>query len=99
MVQQRSKAGPIAQGRGAARVAEEVRLQELEPPLRVWAGHPFKVCKRPLSGVVSREAAAKLMEDYAHKDCLDKDSGLGLGAWLLGGGIALAALSQVQKRS
>ena len=66
-------------------------------PLRVWAGHPCRVCKRPLSGVVSREDAAKHMEDFAHKECLKKDSGPGFGTFLAGGA-ALLALSQLNKR-
>ncbi|GEM_PF-1933099 len=66
-------------------------------PLKVWAGHPCKVCKRPLPGVVSREDAAKAMVNFGHTDCL-KDEGPGLG-WLLAGGAGLYALSQMQKRA
>ena len=66
--------------------------------LKVWIGHPCKVCKKPMSGVVSRENAAKAMESFGHSDCLKKDSGSGVG-WLLAGSAAIAAVSQARKRS
>ncbi len=72
-------------------------VEELRP-LKVWIGHPCRVCKRPLPGVVSREDAAKLMENFGHTACLEKE-GPGLLPWLLAGGVALTALSQMQKRS
>jgi len=65
-------------------------------PLKVWAGHPCMVCKKPLPGIVSREDAAKAMKDFGHKDCLKKESGSGLG-WLLGGAAAVVALSALSK--
>ncbi|MBI4235869.1 MAG: hypothetical protein HY688_00745 [Chloroflexi bacterium] len=46
-------------------------VMELEP-LRAWAGHPCKVCKKPMSGVVDRELAAKLQEELAHVTCIKK---------------------------
>jgi hypothetical protein len=46
--------------------------------------------------VVDREAAATLMQDFAHKTCLE-NQGPGLG-WLLAGGAALVGLSQLSKK-
>lgn len=53
-------------------------------PLKVWQGHPCAVCKKPMLGLVSREAASKLMKDIGHSDCLDKQ-GSNLGKLLLAG--------------
>jgi regulator of replication initiation timing len=65
-------------------------------PLQVWAGHPCKKCQMPMSGLVDRETAAKLMHGFGHKACLEKQ-GSGLGGLLLAGG-ALAALAQLGKK-
>ncbi len=70
---------------------------ELEP-LRVWVGHPCKVCKRPLRGAVSQEAAARLMQDFGHTACLKDDSGSGLGELALGAA-AIWGLAQLGKRA
>lgn len=78
-------------------IALVAEVKELRP-LKVWAGHPCKHCKKPLSGAVSREDAAKLMEDFGHPECNKKHSGSGVG-WLIAGSAALAALSQNKKRS
>jgi len=64
-------------------------------PLKVWAGHPCKICNKPLPGIVSREDAAKAMKDFGHADCLKQDSGPG-GA-IAAGLIGLYALSQMRK--
>ena len=72
-------------------------VQELRP-LKVWAGHPCKHCKKPLLGVASREDAARLLEDFGHAECIKEHSGSGLG-WLIAGGAAIAALSQTKKKS
>lgn len=40
-------------------------------PLKVWTGHPCKVCKKPLSGAVERKSAASLLKDFSHAKCLD----------------------------
>jgi DNA repair exonuclease SbcCD ATPase subunit len=66
-------------------------------PLNVWVGHPCKVCKQPLPGIVSREDAAKAMENFGHTECLKKDSGSGVA--LLAGLAGLYALSQMRKGS
>ncbi len=49
---------------------DELRL------LRVWVGHPCKVCGKPTSGVTAREVAAKMLREggYAHGKCLKKKS-------------------------
>jgi len=70
-------------------------VTELEP-LRVWSGHPCRKCKRPMAGVVAREDAARLMQNFGHAACMRNDSGPGLGA-LAAGAAALYALSQVRK--
>ena len=43
---------------------DELRL------LKVWAGHPCKVCGKPTPGVTTREVAAKLLREggYGHGD-------------------------------
>ncbi len=49
---------------------EELRL------LKVWVGHPCKVCGKSTPGVTTREVAARLLREggYAHGDCLKKRS-------------------------
>ena len=49
---------------------EELRL------LKVWVGHPGKVCGKPTPGVTTREVDARILRDggYAHGDCLEKRS-------------------------
>ncbi len=49
---------------------EELRL------LKIWVGHPCKVCSKPTPGVTTREVAARILRDggYAHGDCLKKRS-------------------------
>lgn len=61
------------------------QLQVLEP-LKVWQGHPCVVCKKPMHGAVSREDAARLLQDFGHRECLAK-RGFGLGKALLAGGV------------
>jgi hypothetical protein len=85
-----------AQQRGQENQALKRTVAELEP-LRVWAGHPCKVCKRPLSGVVSRENVVKAMKNFGHTDCLKKESGSGEA--LLAGLAGLYALLQIRKGS
>jgi len=50
--------------------------QELEElrQLKVWVGHPCKVCSKPTPGVTTRKVAARILRDggYAHGDCLKK---------------------------
>lgn len=65
--------------------------------LKVWVGHPCRFCKKPQSGVVSREDAEKVMEDFGHQDCIKKHSGSKVG-WFLVGAATLAALSGTHKR-
>ncbi len=72
-------------------------VAELEP-LRVWDGHPCKVCKSPLRGGVSQENAARLMQDFGHTACLKNDSGPGLTALAIGAA-TLWGLSQTRERS
>ena len=86
----------IAQQREQENQVLKKTLGDLEP-LRVWAGHPCKVCKKPMGGVVSRETAAELMQDLAHTDCLKQDSGAG-GA-LVAGLAGLYGLSRLRKGS
>lgn len=68
------------------------QLQRLAP-LEVWSGHPCSVCNRPMSGVVARETAARVMKEFGHKDCLEQSNsrvgklalaGAAIGAGLLG---------------
>ena len=49
---------------------EELRL------LKVWVGHPCKVCGKPTPGTTTREVAAKLLREggYGHSKCLKKRS-------------------------
>jgi DNA repair exonuclease SbcCD ATPase subunit len=70
-------------------------LRQLEP-LKAWAGHPCSVCRKPMTGSVSRELAAKLQKDIGHKGCLDK-RGSGLGKMLVAG-VGLYGLSQLRQR-
>lgn len=70
-------------------------IQQLEP-LKVWAGHPCSVCRKPMSGSVARDLAAEKMKNLAHKGCLSKKRP-GVGEVLLAGG-ALWGLSQLGKR-
>ena len=70
-------------------------IQKLEP-LKAWAGHPCSVCRKPMTGSVSRELAAELQKDLGHKGCLAK-RGSGMGKVLLAGG-ALLGMSQLGKR-
>ena len=56
---------------------DELRL------LKVWVGHPCKVCGKPTSGVTTREVAAKMLREggYAHGDCLGKRPRWGSLCW------------------
>lgn len=46
-------------------------------PLRAWEGFPCKKCGKPLSGVVSRKDAERIMKDFAHSECLKDESSEG----------------------
>jgi predicted RNase H-like nuclease (RuvC/YqgF family) len=70
-------------------------LRQLES-LKAWAGHPFSVCHKLMSGSIDRTLAEQMMKDLAHKNCLKKQ-GSGIGKVLLAGG-ALLSLSQLGKR-
>ena len=59
-------------------------IEQLKPLRQVWSGHPCSKCQRPMSGMVSRETAAILLQEFAHIECL-RDDGPKLGSWLLGG--------------
>ena len=68
------------------------QLQRLAP-LEVWSGHLCSVCNRPMSGVVARETAARMMKESGHKDCLEQSNsqvgklalaGAAIGAGLYG---------------
>ncbi len=67
-------------GRVSAKLEEKLQpfkqeLKELRQ-LKVWVGHPCKVCGKPTPGVTTREVAARILRDggYAHGDCLKKRS-------------------------
>ena len=64
-------------------------------PLKVWAGHPCKVCRGPMPGVVSHDAATSLLQDFGHPACLEQRNS-NLGKWLLGGAAAIYGLSKVR---
>ena len=64
-------------------------------PLKVWAGHPCMVCRGPLSGVVSREAATSLLQGFGHPACLEKQHS-NVGKWLLGGAAAIYGISRLR---
>ena len=65
-------------GRVSAKLEEMLQpfKQESEElrQLKVWVGHPCKVCGKPTPGVTTREVAARILRDggYAHGDCLKK---------------------------
>jgi hypothetical protein len=69
------------------------RIAQLEP-LRVWDGHPCKACGKSMRGAVSREAAAKLMREFAHSKCIDQNSGSGFG--LIAAAAGLYGLSKLR---
>ena len=62
-------------------------------PLKVWAGHPCMVCRGPLSGVVSQDAAAALLRDFGHATCLEQHKS-NLGKWIVGGAAAVYGISK-----
>ena len=64
-------------------------------PLKVWAGHPCAVCRRPMSGVASRELAASLLRDLGHPACLGKQNS-DMGKWLLAGAAAVYGVSKIR---
>lgn len=64
-------------------------------PLKVWAGHPCMVCRGPLSGVVSHDAAASLLQDFGHPACLEQQKS-NLGKWILGGAAAVYGISKLR---
>ena len=73
---------------GRAESALNALLAEVETlrPLRVWAGHPCQRCGKPMSGLVDRATAARLLEDFSHVACLEqRSSGLRSVALTLAG--------------
>ena len=61
---------------GRAETALNALLDEVQElrPLRVWAGHPCQRCGKPMSGVIDRATAARLLEDFSHVACLGQSS-------------------------
>jgi DNA repair exonuclease SbcCD ATPase subunit len=64
-------------------------------PLKVWAGHPCSACRKPMSGLVSHDAAASLLQDFGHQACLEQQNS-NLGKWLLGGAAAIYGVSRLR---
>ena len=64
-------------------------------PLQVWVGHPCVVCRKPTSGVVSRDMATNLLQDLGHPACLHKQNS-NLGKWLAGGVAAVYGISKLR---
>lgn len=64
-------------------------------PLQVWVGHPCVVCRKPTSGVVSRDMAERLLQDFGHPACLHKQNS-NLGKWLAGGVAAVYGISKLR---
>lgn len=76
-------------GSHAAQVLKMIHAEaEALRPLKVWDGHQCRVCKKPMSGAVSRELAASLLQECGHETCLENEGG-GVLPWLVGGGVAL----------
>jgi len=67
-------------GRISAKLLEMLQpfKQELEElrQLKVWVGHPCKVCGKPTPGTPPREVAAQLLREggYSHSKCVKKRS-------------------------
>ena len=85
-------------GANAAEVLKMIHAEaEALRPLKVWDGHQCRVCKKPMSGAVSRAVAASLLQECGHKACLENE-GRGVLPLLVGGSVALLGLSRLSKK-